>query len=137
MPANVDGPATFELVVKHLHTARRLSPVVTVRDLAFLPLAQFMNRNYQEMVRVNEERRRRFPGRNSDTSRVVLAAAYALLDQPAEAAATVKDLLDAQPDFNLSQWRYINSWVPEDYRTRLYEAAKKAGVPEYPPKSSQ
>jgi len=120
------------LAVEHLQTARRLSPVVTVRDLAFLGVAQFMNGNYSEVVRISMERDRKYPGRRNPNWSVVLAAAYTLLDRQEEAAATVKSLLQTHPNFNLSQWRYGKLWKSEENRTRLYSAAKKAGFPELP-----
>ena len=66
------------------------------------------------------------------TIMVARAAAYTLLKRPEEAAAVVKNLLETHPDFNLSQWKYIKSWKLEENRTRLYNAAKRAGVPEIP-----
>lgn len=120
------------LAVEHLLVARRLSPVVSVRDLAFMTLAQFMNQNYMEVVRLHEERDRKLPGRRSPNSLVIEAATYTLLEMPEEAAGVVKALLDGHPDFNLSQWKYGRLWKSEEDRTRLYEAAKKAGVPEFP-----
>ena len=63
---------------------------------------------------------------------VVLAAAYTLLESPEEAAVVAKKLLETHPNFNLSQWKYLSSWKSEENRTRLYKAAKKAGVPEFP-----
>lgn len=120
------------LAVEHLLLAKRLSPVVTVRDLAFMRGAQFMNRNYSEVVRISKERDRRFPGRRSPNASVVLAAAYTLLEGPEEAAAVVNKLLENYPDFNLSQWRFGRLWKSEENRTRLYNAAEKAGIPEFP-----
>ena len=37
--------------IEHLQVARRLSPIESVRSKAFMALAQFMNRNYTEVVR--------------------------------------------------------------------------------------
>ena len=120
------------LAVEHLLLAKRLSPVESVRDIAFLAFAQFMNRNYAETVRLNTERARKFPRSTNPNVGVVWAAAYTLLERPEEAAAIVTMLLEAHPDFNLSQWKYFNSWQSEENRTRLYNAAKKSGVPEFP-----
>ncbi len=120
------------LAIEHLLLANRLSPVVTVRDLAFLALAQFMNRNYTETLRLHTEMSRKFPHLKVDSIMAVRAAAFALLERPEEAAAIVKKLQETHPNFNLSQWRYLNSWKSEENRTRLYNAAKKAGVPEFP-----
>jgi adenylate cyclase len=66
------------LAVEHLLLARRLSPVETYRGVAFMALAQFMNRNYAEMVRIWAESSHKPKG----TSQVTIAAAYTLLDRP-------------------------------------------------------
>jgi TolB-like protein len=118
--------------VEHLVLANRLSPVVTVRDLAMLGLAQFMNRNYAETVRIYTEMSRKFPQTKFPGLFVTSAAAYALLDKPTEADAVSKRLQVFHPNFNLSQWKYLNLWKSEENRTRLYNAAKKAGIPEFP-----
>jgi adenylate cyclase len=120
------------LAVEHLLLANRLSPVVTVRDLAFMRLAQFMNRNYDEVVRISSERDRKFPGRPSTNRSVVMAATYTLLERPEQAAAIVKELLDTHPNFNLSQWKFGKLWKSEENRARLYNGAKQAGIPEFP-----
>ena len=117
--------------VEHLILANRLSPVVTVRDLAMLGLAQFMNRNYAETVRIYTEMSRKFPQTKFPGLFVTSAAAYALLDKPTEAHAVSKRLQVFHPNFNLSQWKYLNLWKSEENRTRLYSAAAKAGIPEF------
>lgn len=113
-----------ERAVEHLLVAKRLSPVESVRDRAFMSMAQFMNRNYDEAVRLGR--------RNSKNGRVMLAAAYTLLDRPDKAAEIVTKLLETHPNFNLSQWSYGKLWEAEENRARLYNAAKQAGIPEFP-----
>jgi adenylate cyclase len=120
------------LAVEHLLLAKRLSPVVTVRDLAFMGSAQFMNRNYAEALRIFIERDRKFPGRKNRNSSVIQAATYTLLERHEEAAVEVKELLEAHPDFNLSQWKFGKLWKSEENQSRLYNAAKQAGIPEFP-----
>jgi len=120
------------LAVKHLLLANRLSPVVTARDLAFLAYAQFMNRNYTEAVRLFEELHRKFPRGKTPNNATTLAAAYILLDRPGEAAELAKWIRENNPGFNLSQWKYLDSWKIEENRTRLYNAAKQAGIKEFP-----
>lgn len=110
--------------IEHLHVAKRLSPVESVRDRSFMRLAQFMNHNYTEAVRS--------PLLAPINGNVLLAAAYTLLDEPEKATEAVKKVLDANPDFNLEQWRYGRLWKSEENRMRLYNAAKKAGIPEFP-----
>ncbi len=57
--------------VDYLLIAKRLSPVKIYRDVSFLALAQFMNRNYEEVVRLwtktsNKPRRsRNFPAKTN------------------------------------------------------------------------
>jgi adenylate cyclase len=118
--------------VQHLQLANRLSPVVTARDLAFLAYAQFMNRNYTEAVRLFTELHRKFPRGKTPNNSTALAAAYTLLERPEEAAELVKWIRKNHPEFNLSQWKYINSWKIEENQERLYNTAKKAGIPEFP-----
>jgi tetratricopeptide (TPR) repeat protein len=91
-----------------------------------MALAQFMNRNYTEVVRMSWT--------STLNGMVVLAAAYTLLERPEEATEWVKKLLDINPDFNLSQLKLtlLRYYQLEENRTRLYNAAKKAGIPEFP-----
>jgi tetratricopeptide (TPR) repeat protein len=120
------------LAVEHLLLAKRVSPGDSIRGMAWLCRAQFMNRNYTETVRIFSEMYRKFPRSTNPHNRVVFAAAYALLDKPEEAAEVVRRLLETHPDFNLSQWKYGKLWKLEENRTRMYNAAKKAGIPEFP-----
>ena len=120
------------LAVEHLLLANRLSPVVTLRDLAFLHIAHFMNQNYTETVQIYTEVSRKFPQTKFPGLFVTSAAAYALLDKPTEADAVSKRLLVFHPNFNLSQWKYLKLWKSEENRIRLYNAAKQAGIPEFP-----
>ena len=120
------------LAVEHSLLAKRLSPGDSVRGMAFLAVAQFMNRNYTEAVRIYSEMYRKFPRLTNPNPRVAFASAYALLDKPEEATAVVGKLLETHPNFNLSQWKMLNSYISEEDRMRLYNAAKKAGIPEFP-----
>ncbi len=121
-----------ELALDHLLLAKRVSPGDSIRYYSWLARAQFMSRNYTETVQTFSEMYRKFPRSTSPNNRVVFAAAYALLDKPEEAAEVVKRLLETHPNFNLSQWKYGKLWKLEENRTRIYNAAKKAGIPEFP-----
>jgi TolB-like protein/class 3 adenylate cyclase len=118
--------------VEHLLIANRLSPVTTVRDIAFLAYARFMNGNYLETIRLFEEMNRRFPRAMGPRNMTAVAAAYALLDRSEEAAAAADWIRSNHPDFSLSEWRFIQGWKRPEDRARLYDAAKRAGVPEFP-----
>lgn len=117
--------------VEHLEFAKRLSPIDTVRNLAFLGMAYFMNGQYREALTAYDKRMKKFPARAA-LAYVFVAAMYAMLEKPKEAAATVNKLIEIHPDFNLSQWRWLDSYKLEENRQRLYDAAKKAGIPEHP-----
>jgi TolB-like protein len=121
-----------EEAIEHLLLARRLSPVPSVRDLAFLSLARFMNGEYQEHVRLTRELHEKFPKFRGTLSMTFLAASLTLLDRPQEAAEAVRLLRENHPDFSLSEWRFLKSWKRAEDRAHLYDAAKNAGVPEFP-----
>jgi hypothetical protein len=91
-----------------------------------------MNRNYAEAVRLFTELHRKFPRGKTPNNSTTLAAAYTLLERPEKAAALVEWVRENHPEFNLSQWKYFNSWKSEENRSRLYNAAKQAGIPEFP-----
>jgi len=120
------------LAVEHLELAKRLSPVDTVRNMAFRARAYFMNGDYKEAEQIWLKMYRQFPI-FSPNGLVFLAATYTLLERPEEAAANVSKLLEAFPKFSLSKWAgHLSLYKSEENRTRLYNAAKKAGVPEIP-----
>lgn len=121
-----------EEAIEHLLLARRLSPVPTVRDLAFLSLARFMNGEYDESARLTQVLHQKFPKFRSALSMTFLAASLTLIDRHQEASDTVRWLRENHPYFNLSEWRFINSWKRAEDRAALYNAAKQAGIPEIP-----
>lgn len=118
------------LAVKHLELAKRMSPANTARISGFLGKAYFMNRDYNESVASWKDRLNKGPA--NINAYTYLAAAFTMLEKPDEAATTANKLRKTAPSFNLSQWRYIRTYTSKENRTRLYEAAKKAGVPEFP-----
>lgn len=120
-----------EEAIEHLLHAHRLSPVPTVRDLAFLSIARFMNGECDDHVRLTQVLHQKFPKFRSEASMTFLAASLTLLDRHQEASDAVRWLRENHPDFNLSEWRFINSWKRAEDRASLYNAAKQAGVPEF------
>ena len=112
--------------------AKRLSPEDSVRGMAFLALAQLMNLNFTETVQIYSELYRKFPRTKNPNLRVNFASACALLDKSEEATAIVKKLLETHPNFNLSQITFLKSYINEEDRVWLYDAAKKAGIAEFP-----
>ncbi len=117
--------------VERLLVANRLSPVVTVRDMAFLSYARFMSGDYEETARILEERERRF-GPGNVNFRVLEAATFTLLGRHNDAATSANWITENLPRFNLSEYRFVLGWKRAEDRARLYDAAKRAGVPEFP-----
>ena len=117
------------LAVEHAERAKRMSPVDTVRKLAFLGRAYFVAGEYEKAIEVWEKRFRNFPI-SSPNGFMYLAACYHLLGDTAKADDAAARLREAFPDFRLSEWGYIKLYKPEEDRARLYDAAIAAGVPE-------
>ncbi|NNC99134.1 MAG: adenylate/guanylate cyclase domain-containing protein [Gammaproteobacteria bacterium] len=118
--------------VEHLELAQRLNPVDTVRKLSFLGMAYFMNGNYEKSAAIWKKRMEKFPVANV-IGPVFLAGSYAMLDRMEDASATRAALLNMRPGFHLSDWSWPRTYKKsEDFR-RLYDAAIKAGIPEYSP----
>jgi len=118
-----------DLAVKHLETAARLSPVDSVRGLAFLANAYFMNGDYEKSEVLRIKRIDNFPVRNPNPY-VWLAATQSALGKTAEARSTAAELSQKFPNFRLSKWRYFDSYKSDEDRMRLYTAAVDAGIPE-------
>ena len=62
-----------------------------------MEMAQFMNRNYVDAVRLYAELARQFPHVKIKGVKVAWAFAYGLLDRQEEASAAVKDILETYP----------------------------------------
>ena len=118
-----------EKAVEHLELAQRLNPVDTVRKLAFLGFAYFMNGDYQKAESIWRKRLDKFPVKN-ELGLVFLAATYAMLGRTEDAAKIAKWALEVNPEFRLNGWRWIRSYKVAEDRQRLYDAAKLAGLPE-------
>ena len=88
-----------------------------------------LNGNYGESVKGWNRRIGQFPVGNPNPY-VYLAAAQTLLGKTEDAAATAVKLRKLYPKFRLSTWRYIDTFRSSENRERLYNAAKRAGVPE-------
>jgi adenylate cyclase len=116
------------LAVKHLEKAKRISPVDSVRGLAFLANAYFMNGNYAKSEELRKKRIEKIPVRNPNPY-IWLAATQLLLGKTEEAAATAESLRRVRPDFRLSKWRYFDTYKSLENRKRLHDAAVKAGIP--------
>ena len=117
------------VAVEHLEVAHRISPVETVRGLAFLANAYFMNGEYAKSEALRKRRIQNFPVRNPNPY-VWLAATQWLLGKTDDAASTAAKLRAFRPSFRLSKWRYFDTYKLPENRSRLYDAARNSGIPE-------
>lgn len=114
--------------IEHLKLARRMNPVDTDRNTAFLGMAYFMNADYAEAEAFWTLRNSKFPI-GSPLPSVFLAASYAMQNKMGEAEFVVKELRQSFPDFKLENWEWSLSYRLKENRDRLHRAAKIAGVP--------
>ncbi len=115
--------------VEHLERARRISPIDTIRGVAFLANALFMNADYARSEELRLLRIEKFATQNPNAY-VWLAATQYQLGKLDEAAATVEKLRNLWPDFRLSKWGLVKAFKLAENRERLYNSAAGAGVPE-------
>jgi adenylate cyclase len=114
--------------IEHLRLARRMNPVDTDRNTAFLGMAYFMDQDYPQAEAFWRRRNDKFPA-GSPMPYVFLAASYAKQGKDVEARATADELLAAYPGFRLDGWGWAQSyWLPE-YRRSLLDGARRAGIP--------
>ena len=119
-----------ELAVKHAEIADSLSRVPTYRGLIFLGMAYFQNRQYAESEAIWEKMIKSIGVVEHDSFHVFLAATQAALNRMDAANTTVSRFLRINPDFRISNWRYLESVKSEEYRERLRKLAVRAGIPE-------
>ena len=117
------------LAVEHLELASRISPVETLRGIAFLANAYFMNGDYAKSEELRKKRVDNYRVGNPNAY-IWLAAAQTQLGKADEAAITVEKLRQFDPDFRLSNWNFIKAFKSPENRQRLYDAAVRAGIPE-------
>ena len=114
--------------VDNLKIARRMNPVDTDRNTAFLGMAYFMNEDYAEAENFWKKRNDKFPV-GSPLPYVFLAASYALQDKIAEAESIARELRRTFPEFKLENWGWSNSYYLDENRERLHRGARIAGIP--------
>jgi adenylate cyclase len=122
--------------IEHLERAQRLNPVDTVRKLAFLGFAYFMNGDYEKSAAMWKRRMDKFPVRN-ELNWIFTAATFAQLGRMEDASRSAEMVLKINPDFHLAGWRWILTYKSPKDRQHLYDAALKAGIREYAVPSSE
>ncbi len=114
--------------IDHLILARRMNPVDTDRNTAFLGMAYFMNGDYAKAEEFWIRRNTKFPV-GSPMPYVFLSASYALQNKSNEAELVAKELRETFPEFRLEKWGWSGSYYLEENRNRLHRGASAAGVP--------
>lgn len=114
--------------LEHLELAKRMNPVDTDRNLAFLGMAYFMNEDYVKAEEYWTRRLEKFPS-GTPMALVFLAASHASRGNTSEANQAAKRLREAYPNFSLDTWGWSQSYHLPENRERLHRAAKMAGVP--------
>ena len=114
--------------IKHLELAKRMNPVDTDRNLAFLGMAYFMNEDYARAEAIWMRRLEKFPV-GTPMVLIFLAASHALSGNSSAAGKTAERLREAYPDFSLDTWGWSNSYLLDENRERLHRGARMAGIP--------
>jgi adenylate cyclase len=114
--------------VKHLELAKRMNPVDTDRNLAFLGMAYFMNQDYTKAEDLWSRRMEKFPT-GSPMGYVFLAASQSLSGSSSAASETAKKLQEAYPGFSLETWGWSKTYLVDENRERLLHGARMAGIP--------
>ena len=114
--------------VEHLELAKRMNPVDTDRNLAFLGMAYFMNQDYAKAEVFWSKRMEKFPT-GSPMGYVFLAASQSLSGSSSAASETAKKLHEAYPGFSLESWGWSKTYLVKENRERLLHGARMAGIP--------
>jgi adenylate cyclase len=91
-------------------------------------MARFIEGNYPEVVRLARQHVNLRP--NWYGSQTLLASAFALMGQQAEATAAVNRLLELVPKFTLARGRRRPMLARQEDSDRFFEGLARAGVPE-------
>ncbi len=114
--------------IKHLEIARRMNPVDTDRNLSFLGMAYFMEKDYVKAEAFWKRRLEKFPVGNP-LPLIFLASTHALQGNVVEANNVAAKLRASFPDFKLEEWGWVFSYRIPENRERLLRAASMAGIP--------
>ena len=107
--------------------AMRLDPHFPPIVLHFVAQAHFALGDHDAAIKLLKERIARNPG--TDSSRMLLAAAYGHLGQIEEARAAWAELLKINPDFSLEQRERALPYKNTSDFQRIVEGLAKAGLP--------
>ena len=137
-PNYADGQATMafiqsfsgqlEAALESLVLAKQINPQVTGVYLEIEGRVLFLLERYDDALSILEEAVQRNPA--SDRVHLILAATYAELGQPEEAAWSVDEALSISPDISLAKERRGANYMRTSDLEHYIEALRKAGFPE-------
>jgi adenylate cyclase len=121
-----------EEAITAIKKSRELNPMYLYGGwpvyLAFMGIACFTAGLYEESISNMKKAIEIF---GSSVSWVpFLIASYSMLERKEEAKESAQQLLKAVPTFSLSSWKYWRLYKSSEDSERLYEALRKAGLPE-------
>ena len=113
-----------DAAIQTLELAQRIDPELNAFDRFALSLAYYVKRRYPECIEQAELNQHKNPG--AQFNLVILAAAYAQADRPADAARMADSVRRTHPTFDAAT--FGNKFIkPEDLK-HLREGLRKAGL---------
>ncbi|HEY6123988.1 MAG TPA: hypothetical protein VIV63_05005 [Steroidobacteraceae bacterium] len=113
-----------DAAIETLELAQRIDPELNAFDRFALSLAYYLKRRYAESIEQAELNQHKTPAANFNV--VMLAAAYAQADRPADAARMVDNLRRADPTFDA--YTFGNKFLNPQDLAQLREGLRKAGL---------
>jgi TolB-like protein/class 3 adenylate cyclase len=118
--------------IENILRSMRLDPRLTIRQVFFLGMAYFMNGDHSKAISILEKMYvvKPIATRASILPMAFLAASYATAAQAEKAARTGRQILKIDPEFKVSNWRFIHLFKSREDQNRILNALRKAGLPE-------
>lgn len=106
--------------------AMRLNPTSSFLYLVHLGRSYYFQEQYAKAIEAFQSANER--NANYVTNHLWMAATYAQLDRPEDAAWEVDQILTLEPDFSLSHWMDTRPLKKKEHRDHLLEGLYKAGI---------
>ena len=113
--------------LEHLQRAMRLNPFHPQWYEAFLGMAYFEDRQYENTVKTLEP----LVASGLPSTHIRLAASYAYLGQMDKAQAHAAQVLEKEPDFSMQRFAQSRSYKEPSDLDHFLVGLRKAGLPEY------
>lgn len=114
--------------IEVMQASMRLEPFRNATRLAYMGNAYYMLGRYDEAVASLRESAWQMP--NLRITQLWLAAAFARLDRPSEAAAAAGEVRRIEPAFTIERWKRTAVYKRPEDAERLFDGIRRAGLPE-------